>query len=147
MQILKLVFLEIEKMFFGFIMQNLKEGDIMGTYIMSTPISKLDEQVNEAFFNTIFLLIYLGVASIVITILYSNREFIKPIKQTFLSLRNEIDKSESATDDLLEITQSVNTGTQRQNTVIDEISRTTQSVYQKFIQGNVKGAEAINVVE
>lgn len=132
---------------FGFKMENLDEGDIIGAYIMSAPISRLDDQVNEAFLNSIFLLLGLGIIAVVITTLYSNKEIIKPIKQTFLSLRNETSKSEAATDDLMHISSSVNAGTQRQATAIDQISRTTQSVHQKFSHVNVKDNGALNAVE
>lgn len=117
---------------FGFAMENWKAGDIVGAYVVSAPIDRLDAQVQEAFLSSLFVMLALGVLAIVLGFIYMNRSVVKPVYSSLDRLNEESKRSESAATALLNINNNVNAGTQKQAVAIDQIAKTTDEIHQKF---------------
>lgn len=121
---------------FGFKMENWEAGKTVGAYILSSPLERLNEPIRASLFNMISILLPLGVIAVIFGVIYVRKSVIVPIRSSIANLKEETHKSGASADQLLNISNSVNAGTQRQAVAISQIKDSAHSIYLKF-----KGSE------
>lgn len=112
----------------GFDMEGWSNGDVVGAYILTSPVETLDAEVREAFLTSLIVTVSLGLICILAGFLYTRNKVVNPIIESIRALNNKTAKARESMSELLRLSQEVSQGSQQQAAAIEETSASSEEI-------------------
>lgn len=130
----------------GYQMENWREGDIVGAYILTQDVAIIDEIISEINLTSTLVAVVLGLICIFLGSQYMRFQIVKPIVKNVAHLKSLAVDILNSTVRLSSMSNEVNSGSQSQAAAIEETSAATNELYDNFQQNQDASAESYEIV-
>jgi methyl-accepting chemotaxis protein len=129
----------------GFRMENWREGEVHGAFVLRAPLAKVDAVARAGLLKTIFWIVPVAVAIGVCSMLYARRSIILPLERSIAVIDAASTQEESAAREISGASQRLASGASEQAASLEETGAALEEIAGMTRQntGHAKDAEAL----
>lgn len=131
----------------GYQMENWREGDIVGAYILTQDVAIIDSIIAQNNMISTIIAVLLGLICITFGSQYMRFKIVKPIVRNVSHLKELSIDILNSTVRLSSLSNEVNSGSQSQAAAIEETSASTTELYENFQRNQDTSGESYKIVE